>query len=72
MAKRTMLARRKITKAFTRFYSDNKQMVAYIEWSDGSRTEGEAIAPLKPRGEHMAALFKLAKREGLTVTHETW
>lgn len=63
---------RTITKVYTRFYSDNRQLTAYVEWSDGSRTEGEAAKPLTPKGLHMAALFDRAKREGQAITHEVW
>lgn len=63
---------RTIRRAFTRFYSDNRQLNAYVEWSDGSRTEGAAHAPKRPAGAHMNALFDRAKRDGLTITHEVW
>ncbi|MGE3307746.1 MAG: hypothetical protein AB7I52_17455 [Rhizobiaceae bacterium] len=62
----------KIRRAFTRLYSDNRQLSAYVEWSDGARTEGRAIAPLKPAGTHMEQLFARATREGMEVTHEQW
>lgn len=29
-----------ITRAYVRRYRDNESTVAYVEWSDGSRTEG--------------------------------
>jgi len=55
-----------ITKAYIRHYSDNGQTTGYVEYGDGSRTEG------KPRGVHMTALFARARREGVSVTRETW
>ncbi len=55
-----------ITKAFIRHYSDNGQTVAYVEWKDGVRTEGE------PENAHILALFARAQREGLRITRETW
>lgn len=64
-----------IKRAYTRHYRDNGQLVAYVEWADGSRTEGEAYlyyGKALPEGEHMGALFDRAIREGLTVTHEVW
>lgn len=36
------MARLTITKAYTRHYRDNDSRKAYVEWSDGSRTEGTA------------------------------
>jgi len=56
----------KIVKACIRHYSDNGQTTGYVDWSDGSRTEG------RPRGTHMQALFAAARRNGLKVTRETW
>ena len=32
----------KIKRAYTRYYRDNRQLMAYVEWDNGSRTEGEA------------------------------
>lgn len=65
----------KIVKAYTRYYRDSGQRTAYIEWSDGSRTEGPAQLyhglPI-PLGERMGALFDRAIRMGLTVERETW
>lgn len=65
----------KITRAYTRHYSDNGQDMAYVDWSDGSRTEGAAEryhGILIPKGTHMGALFDRALREGLTIGPETW
>lgn len=61
-----------IRRAYTRFYADNRQLTAYVEWSDGSRTEGKAVAPKRPSGLHMSQLFNRAKRDGLSITHEAW
>ncbi len=65
----------KITKAYTRKYRDNGSLVAYVEWDDGSRTEGAAEmyhgVPI-PCGAHMGALFDFALRDGLTIVRETW
>lgn len=64
-----------IVKAYTRHYCDNGQTMAYVEWSDGSRTEGKAEnyhgVPI-PVGLHMGALFDRALRDGLMITHEVW
>lgn len=60
----------KITRAYIRHYSDNGQTTAYIEWSDGSRTEGEATG--NGPGLHMRALFARAQREGIKIEHENW
>lgn len=65
----------KIIRAYTRHYNDNGQSKAYIERSNGSRTEGEAIdyhGVLIPEGEHMGALFDRALRDGLIIEHEIW
>ena len=61
-----------VTRVYTRYYSDNRQLSAYAEWSDGGRTEGPAVAPERPAHSHMAALFAAAKRQGLAVAHEEW
>lgn len=64
-----------ITKAYTRHYRDNKQSTAYVEWSNGSRTEGPAEkyhGVLIPKGPHMGALFDRALRDGLTIGREVW
>lgn len=57
----------KITRAYTRTYSDSGQTTCYVEWEDrngrAGRTEGAAV------DGHMAALLARAKREG--VPHET-
>lgn len=40
--KRSKRVQAMITRAYVRHYSDNGQTKAYVEWSDGSRTEGHA------------------------------
>ena len=58
----------KITRAYTRHYSDNGQTFAYVEWTDNKgrsgRTEG------KRNGLHMAALLQRAQREGVTIERQ--
>lgn len=64
-----------IRRAYTRRYTDTGQCKAYVEWSDGSRTEGEATRrhnPPRPEGSHMQALFARATSEGRTIEHEQW
>lgn len=70
-----------ITRIYVRRYRDNGQTVAYIDWSDGSRTEGTARPYIHPKrqhigvfsfGRHMHALFARGKREGLKLERETW
>lgn len=66
---------RKITRIYTRHYRDNGQTMAYVDWADGSRTEGTAEdyhGILLPVNAHMGALFDRALREGLTVEREVW
>lgn len=64
-----------IARVYTRFYRDNRQLSAYVEWSDGSRTEGRAEmyhGVRVPVGSYMGALFDAAISKGLKVNHETW
>ncbi len=64
-----------IEKVYTRYYRDNRQLTAYVEWADGSRTEGPAEmyhGLAIPSGTHMGALFDRAIREGLTVERQIW
>ena len=60
----------KITRAYTRTYTDNGQTKTYVEWigDDGNagRTEGDAS------NAHMAALLARAKREGINHETQTW
>ena len=53
----------KITKCYTRTYTDSGQTTSYVEWVDGKgksgRTEGSAA------NAHMASLLARAKREGV-------
>lgn len=61
---------KKITKAYTRLYTDNKSTKAYVEFVDSNgktgRTEGS------PSNAHMKALFARARREGVKVKREVW
>ncbi len=64
-----------IKRLYTRHYRDNDQLTAYVEWSDGARTEGRAElyhGVRVPVGTHMGGLFDAGLRQGLTVEHETW
>lgn len=64
-----------IKRAYTRHYRDNDQLIAYVEWSDGSRVEGPAElyhGKRIPSSALMGALFERAMREGLNIEHETW
>jgi hypothetical protein len=64
-----------IKRICTRVYNDTGQCMAYVEWADGSRTEGHAFdyhGVLIPQGTHIRALFDRAMREGLTVEREYW
>jgi hypothetical protein len=64
MSNPNMNTNQQIKRAYVRHYSDNGQVTAYIEWADGSRTEGE------PENGHMLALMARAQREGLNITRE--
>lgn len=77
----TARAPRTIKRIYVRRYRDNGQVTAYVDWSDGSRTENTADRFRQWRkpsyvafdfGEHMHALFNRAKREGLHLQLETW
>lgn len=64
-----------IKKVYTRHYTDNGQLMAYVEWDDGSRTEGPAedyYGVVVPIGPHMGCLFDRALACGLVVEHQTW
>lgn len=70
----------KITRAYTRHYSDNGQTFAYVEWIDNKgrsgRTEGAQHSDCCVRtphfATHMQALLNRAEREGLTIERERW
>lgn len=69
------MSRHSIKRIYTRQYRDNGALRSYVDWSDGSRTEGEAEryhGLLVPHGAHMGALFDRGIREGLTVEREVW
>lgn len=73
---------KQIKRIYIRRYRDNGQATAYVDWSDGSRTEGSLqrlyYRPLGKGGytvtfgQHMHALFNRARREGLHLQLETW
>jgi hypothetical protein len=70
-----MTKRMTITKAYIRRYSDNGQTKAYVEWSDGSRSEGEFTCQCcgSPRGGvFIQGLIARARREGVPVEHQSW
>jgi hypothetical protein len=60
----------KITKVYTRTYSDTGQRTTYVEWADTrgkpGRTEGDAT------NTHMASLIARGQREGIAHTVERW
>lgn len=60
----------RITKTYTRVYSDTCQEKTYVEWVDRNgipgRTEGDRF------NGHMQALLKRAAREGIVHRHETF
>jgi hypothetical protein len=60
------MTRATIVRAYVRHYSDNGQSLAYVEWSDGSRTEGDQ------HNTHMQALLRHAVRLGRFAGFETW
>lgn len=65
----------KIIRVYTRHYRDNDQRTCYVEWADGSRTEGPAEdyhGVLVPVSAHMGALFDRALATGLTIDREVW
>lgn len=67
------MSSRQIKRIYTRHYRDNGQSMAYVEWQDGSRTEGVVVdyhGVLVPESVHMGALFDRAIREGLQVQRE--
>jgi hypothetical protein len=69
------MSKYKIIRAYTRRYRDTGQVKAYVEWSDGSRTEGDAYnfrGLFLPEGTHMGALFDRALRDGLAIEHDDW
>jgi hypothetical protein len=67
------MKRNKIVRVYTRKYRDTGQVTAYVDWSDGTRTEGPARHYNKvPMGTHMQTLFDRALRDGLNVEREEW
>ena len=55
-----------ITKMYIREYTDNGQITCYIDWSDGSRTEGSE------HSEFMQALVVRGIRAGVPLDAEVW
>lgn len=54
------------TRGYIRFYTDNNSLVAYVEWSNGSRTEGGLYSV------HIQQLFNRLRREGKPISGERW
>lgn len=73
-----MIAR--ITKAYIRYYTDNGQKTAYVEWVDHLGKTGRTEGPVKAEtgtleqcyGIHMGALFARAICHGTPIDRETW
>lgn len=68
-----------IKRIYVRHYRDSGEVVAYVEWSTGSRTEAtlQAFDIGRNRraytfGSHMHALMKQANRQGLKLEREVW
>lgn len=69
-------------RIYVRRYRDNGQVLAYVDWADGSRTEATADKTRHWQsnrtwvtfefGMHMHALFARGKRLGLKLERETW
>jgi hypothetical protein len=61
---------KKITRAYTRHYRDNKQVTSYVEWvnklGDRGRTYGD------PNNSYMRALLVRARKQGVTIEREVW
>lgn len=63
MAKPRHKASQKIVGARVTTYPDTGQTKVWIEWSDGSSTQGS------PNSAHMNALIQRAEREGVHVKY---
>jgi hypothetical protein len=63
-----MIAR--ITKTYTRRYSDNGMVRTYVEWVDHKGRSGCTEGTRD--NDHMHALLKRGAREGAPHTFETW
>jgi hypothetical protein len=64
-----------IKRLYTIHFRDNGARKAYVEWSDGSTTEGDAEdyhGVLVPTGLHMGALFDRGLAQGLEVQRKVW
>jgi hypothetical protein len=62
--RRAHATKRTIEGAAIRTYGDSGKTMAYVEWSDGSRLDGDLI--------EMEPLLSRAKREGVRIRHEVW
>lgn len=69
-----MATRPTIKRIYVRRYRDNGDTVAYVDWSDDSRTEARLrwFGTTRHFGMHMHALVRSAKRAGLHLELETW
>lgn len=56
----------KAVRYYIRRYSDNGQTTACVEWSDGSRTEGD------PKSEFMIRLMARADDDGAPFEYQNW
>lgn len=63
-----MIAR--ITKTYTRRYTDNASTVTYVEWIDGRGRPGCTEGTRD--NAHMDVLLRRAAREDAPHTYETW
>ena len=73
-----------ISRFYIRHYRDSGQTVAYCEWTDGARTEGQMTTYHAEGGFgdcclfdnkfgiHMTQLAMRAIRDGLTIETEVW
>ena len=68
--KQTRIA--KITRTYTRTYSDNGQVKTYVEWIDTDGKSGRTEGDGKSGGLHLAALLGRATREGVKHEIQTW
>ena len=58
----------RITKMYIRHYTDNDQTTFYVEWSDGSRTEG----PVPSQSEFMQNLLWRGLDQDAPFYYEEW
>ena len=60
----------KITRMYTRTYTDNGQVTTYVEWMDNKGKTGRTEGPAS--NGHMKALIEGGQQEGLQLEIETW